>query len=198
MTLRFLLVANTSLVFSPDKALKESLDQVLLSGYFDRAPAHQNGVREEREPPQQQLQEEEEEEDDEDDDDDDEEEAPAGAAVEPSEVQEQSVEPGQVIHLESCSLFSFILVQSSQLNERVGLDHSFSVCSSEGEVIEEYMEPIEVEATEVCQVLSPLKDQEVACFPRLVSPSLWLPLLMVLLRPPVCKQTVHSRRCISE
>ena len=58
---------------SPDKALKESLDQVLLSGYFDKAPAHQNGVCEERELPptqqqQQQVEEEEEEEDEEEED----------------------------------------------------------------------------------------------------------------------------------
>ncbi|MEQ2299009.1 hypothetical protein AMECASPLE_011194, partial [Ameca splendens] len=32
-----------------DKALKETLDQVLLSGYFDRIPSHQNGVCEEEE-----------------------------------------------------------------------------------------------------------------------------------------------------
>ncbi|MEQ2193269.1 hypothetical protein XENOCAPTIV_029964 [Xenoophorus captivus] len=31
------------------KALKETLDQVLLSGYFDRIPSHQNGVCEEEE-----------------------------------------------------------------------------------------------------------------------------------------------------
>ncbi|CAK6961592.1 caprin-1b isoform X2 [Scomber scombrus] len=31
------------------KALKETLDQLLLSGYFDRVPAHQNGVCEEEE-----------------------------------------------------------------------------------------------------------------------------------------------------
>uniref|UniRef100_A0A671X5R2 Cell cycle associated protein 1b n=1 Tax=Sparus aurata TaxID=8175 RepID=A0A671X5R2_SPAAU len=31
------------------KALRETLDQVLLSGYFDRVPAHQNGVCEEEE-----------------------------------------------------------------------------------------------------------------------------------------------------
>uniref|UniRef100_A0A672ZQI6 Cell cycle associated protein 1b n=1 Tax=Sphaeramia orbicularis TaxID=375764 RepID=A0A672ZQI6_9TELE len=31
------------------KALKETLDQVLLSGYFDRVPSHQNGVCEEEE-----------------------------------------------------------------------------------------------------------------------------------------------------
>ncbi|KAK7877529.1 hypothetical protein WMY93_031775 [Mugilogobius chulae] len=31
------------------KALKETLDQILLSGYFDRVPAHQNGVCEEEE-----------------------------------------------------------------------------------------------------------------------------------------------------
>uniref|UniRef100_A0A8C5FDW1 Cell cycle associated protein 1b n=1 Tax=Gadus morhua TaxID=8049 RepID=A0A8C5FDW1_GADMO len=75
------------------KALKESLDQVLQSGYFDKAPAHQNGVCEVRElPPTQQQQEEEEEEDEEE-----EEEVPAGAVVEPSEVQEPSVEPGRAV-----------------------------------------------------------------------------------------------------
>lgn len=30
--------------FVPDKALKDTLDKVLLSGYFDRAQAHQNGT----------------------------------------------------------------------------------------------------------------------------------------------------------
>ncbi|KAG7252502.1 hypothetical protein CRUP_000620, partial [Coryphaenoides rupestris] len=104
------------------KALKESLDQVLLSGYFDQAPAHQNGVCEERETtPAQQQQEEEEEEDEEEE----EEEvvvvvvpavAAAAAGVEPSVVQEQTAEP-------------------------------------EGDVIEEYMEPIEVEATEQQQAV---------------------------------------------
>lgn len=37
----------------PDKALKETLDQVVQSGYFDRVPSHQNGVcveEEEEEP----------------------------------------------------------------------------------------------------------------------------------------------------
>lgn len=33
----------------PDKALKDSLDRVLLSGYFDKAQSHQNGVCEEEE-----------------------------------------------------------------------------------------------------------------------------------------------------
>lgn len=37
------------LILYLDKALKETLDQVLLSGYFDRVPAHQNGVCEEEE-----------------------------------------------------------------------------------------------------------------------------------------------------
>lgn len=32
---------------STDKALKETLDKMLLSGYFDRAQTHQNGVCEE-------------------------------------------------------------------------------------------------------------------------------------------------------
>ncbi|KAG7253995.1 hypothetical protein CRUP_023412, partial [Coryphaenoides rupestris] len=105
------------------KALKESLDQVLLSGYFDQAPAHQNGVCEERETTPAQQQQEEEEEDEEEEE---EEEvvvvvvvpavAAAAAGVEPSVVQEQTAEP-------------------------------------EGDVIEEYMEPIEVEATEAVVVM---------------------------------------------
>ncbi|XP_013884655.1 caprin-1b isoform X2 [Austrofundulus limnaeus] len=57
------------------KALKETLDQVLLSGYFDRIPSHQNGVCEEEE----------------------EEESVPGAAVaavaESSEAEEQTVDP---------------------------------------------------------------------------------------------------------
>lgn len=32
---------------STDKALKETLDKMLLSGYFDRTQTHQNGVCEE-------------------------------------------------------------------------------------------------------------------------------------------------------
>ncbi|XP_041651929.1 caprin-1b isoform X1 [Cheilinus undulatus] len=59
------------------KALKETLDQVLLSGYFDRVPSHQNGVCEEEE---------------------EEEEEPASAAAaaavaESSEAEEQTVDP---------------------------------------------------------------------------------------------------------
>uniref|UniRef100_A0A3Q0STV1 Cell cycle associated protein 1b n=1 Tax=Amphilophus citrinellus TaxID=61819 RepID=A0A3Q0STV1_AMPCI len=50
------------------KALKETLDQVLLSGYFDRIPSHQNGVCEEEE----------------------EEEPAATAAAESSEAEEQA------------------------------------------------------------------------------------------------------------
>ena len=70
-----------------DKALRETLDQVLLSGYFDRVPAHQNGVCEEEE----------------------EEEAAsaaaaavaaaaAAAAAESSEAEEQTVDPGLWSH----------------------------------------------------------------------------------------------------
>ncbi|XP_056137697.1 caprin-1b isoform X2 [Lampris incognitus] len=66
------------------KALKETLDQILLSGYFDRVPTHQNGVCDEEEPP---------------------------VVVESSEAEKQTVDP-------------------------------------ETEIIEEYTEPIEVEATE--------------------------------------------------
>lgn len=57
-----------------DKALKHSLDQVLLSGYFDRFPSHQNGCEEE------------------------EDEEPASAAAvalaESSEAEDQAVDPG--------------------------------------------------------------------------------------------------------
>lgn len=57
-----------------DKALKETLDQVLLSGYFDRFPSHQNGCEEEED-----------------------EEAASAAVValtESSEAEEQAVDPG--------------------------------------------------------------------------------------------------------
>lgn len=67
-----------------DKALKETLDQVLLSGYFDRIPSHQNGVCEEEE---------------------EEEPAAAAAAVaESSEAEEQAVDPGLGLFVKSCSL----------------------------------------------------------------------------------------------
>lgn len=36
-------------VFVPDKSLKDTLDKVLLSGYFDRAQTHQNGTCQEEE-----------------------------------------------------------------------------------------------------------------------------------------------------
>lgn len=68
--------ADLSPVCLADKALKETLDQVLLSGYFDRIPSHQNGVCEEEE-----------------------DEEPASAAVpaaaESSEAEEQTVDPGR-------------------------------------------------------------------------------------------------------
>ncbi|KAM9503727.1 caprin-1b isoform 2-T2 [Salvelinus alpinus] len=69
------------------KALKDSLDRVLLSGYFDKAQSHQNGVCEEEEDEEQQLE----------------------AVVESAE--EQTID-------------------------------------QEGEIVEEYIEPIKVEATE--------------------------------------------------
>uniref|UniRef100_G3PSL9 Cell cycle associated protein 1a n=1 Tax=Gasterosteus aculeatus aculeatus TaxID=481459 RepID=G3PSL9_GASAC len=44
-------------VFVSDKSLKNALDKVLLSGYFDRAPTHQNGTcAEEEEQPEQEEQ----------------------------------------------------------------------------------------------------------------------------------------------
>ncbi|XP_029010315.1 caprin-1b isoform X2 [Betta splendens] len=42
---------NKAVVGTTYKALRETLDQVLLSGYFDRVPSHQNGVCEEEEEP---------------------------------------------------------------------------------------------------------------------------------------------------
>lgn len=39
----------------PDKSLKETLDKVLQSGYFDRAQTHQNGTCEEEEEQEEQT-----------------------------------------------------------------------------------------------------------------------------------------------
>lgn len=72
------------------KALKEMLDQILISGYFDRVPSHQNGICEEEE---------------------EEEPVTAPAVAELSEAEEQPVDP-------------------------------------EGEIIEEFTEPVAVETTE--------------------------------------------------
>lgn len=69
------------MTFFLDKALKETLDQVLLSGYFDRVPSHQNGVCEEEE-----------------------EEEPAAAAVTESS-EEQTVDPGPNLSLKSFCYF---------------------------------------------------------------------------------------------
>ncbi|XP_035275023.1 LOW QUALITY PROTEIN: caprin-1-like [Anguilla anguilla] len=82
------------------KSLKETLDKVLRSGYFDRAHTHQNGV----------CQEEQEQEQEEEEDVEDEEEGRQSGVAE-SEAEERPTEP-------------------------------------EGEVPEDYLEPIEVEATE--------------------------------------------------
>ncbi|XP_029992541.1 caprin-1b isoform X3 [Sphaeramia orbicularis] len=57
------------------KALKETLDQVLLSGYFDRVPSHQNGVCEEEEEEEPVAA------------------AAAAAVAESSEAEEQTVDP---------------------------------------------------------------------------------------------------------
>lgn len=54
-----------------DKALKETLDKMLLSGYFDRAQTHQNGVCEEETG------------------------AAAAAAAESSESEDRPAEPGK-------------------------------------------------------------------------------------------------------
>lgn len=66
--------SSNSIFLFLDKALKETLDQVLLSGYFDRFPSHQNGCEEEED-----------------------EEAASAAVValtESSEAEEQAVDPG--------------------------------------------------------------------------------------------------------
>lgn len=44
-----LIFINKNTIFLPDKALKETLDKILLSGYFDKAQSHQNGTCEEEE-----------------------------------------------------------------------------------------------------------------------------------------------------
>lgn len=44
-----------TLFFAPDKSLKDILDKVLLSGYFDRAQTHQNGTCEEEEEQEEQT-----------------------------------------------------------------------------------------------------------------------------------------------
>lgn len=109
-----------------DKALKETLDKILLSSYFDQTQTHQNGVCEEEEEEQQQQQQ-----------------APPQqqqppAPVESAECEEQPAEPGmkrrrvRVTVMESCT----------------GDDGCF--CVTEGSVTQEFAEPIEVEATEVC------------------------------------------------
>uniref|UniRef100_A0A6Q2YHD8 Cell cycle associated protein 1b n=1 Tax=Esox lucius TaxID=8010 RepID=A0A6Q2YHD8_ESOLU len=63
------------------KALKESLDRVLLSGYFDKAQSRQNGVCEEEE----------------DEEEEEEEEESAIVVVESSEAEELTVDPGQTL-----------------------------------------------------------------------------------------------------
>lgn len=104
------------LICLPDKALKEILDQVLLSGYFDRVPAHQNGVCEEEE-----------------------EEEPASAAVaaaavvaaESSEAEEQTVDPGPWLFsfnsrkLETTSIFRSLMQSSNK--EISALNFCFSL-----------------------------------------------------------------------
>lgn len=71
-----LIIASDLVNPLPDKALKDMLDQVLLSGYFDQTSSHQNGVCEEEE-----------------------EDEPAAVAAsapvaESSEAEEQPVDPG--------------------------------------------------------------------------------------------------------
>lgn len=78
------------------------MDQILLSGYFDRIPSHQNGVCEEEE---------------------DEEPASVAAVVvaESSEAEEQSVDPGPDHSLKSCcmklSIFTMLMKPAVQFSE---------------------------------------------------------------------------------
>uniref|UniRef100_A0A665UFR8 Cell cycle associated protein 1b n=1 Tax=Echeneis naucrates TaxID=173247 RepID=A0A665UFR8_ECHNA len=101
------------------KALRETLDQVLLSGYFDQVPLHQNGVCEEEE----------------------EEEpaavavaaaaAAAAAAAESSEAEEQTVDPGPDYSLKSfCSAVSVMQQPVQPAAPPVALDtHPMNLAS---------------------------------------------------------------------
>lgn len=86
-----------------DKALKDTLDLVLLSGYFDRFPPHQNGCEEEE--------------------DEEPVSAAAVALAESSEAEEQAVDPGADHSLHEplfwkhfCEEFHFINVCLQKLN----------------------------------------------------------------------------------
>lgn len=111
-----------------DKALKKTLDRVLLSGYFDRFPSHQNGCEEEED-----------------------EEAASAAAValtESSEAEEQAVDPGpdrslRLRCMNLCSGNTFAIEQWSK-------SYIHKCFSTETEIITEFSEPITVEITEVC------------------------------------------------
>lgn len=52
MSLNFSFVTSC---FVPDKSLKDTLDKVLMSGYFDRAQTHQNGTCQEEEEQEEQT-----------------------------------------------------------------------------------------------------------------------------------------------
>lgn len=110
-----------------DKALKDTLDLVLLSGYFDRFPSHQNGCEEE------------------------EDEEPVSAAVvalaESSEAEKQAVDPGpdrplKLHRMNLCFGNTFAIER-----RRITFLKRFF---PETELIKEFSEPIAVEMTEVC------------------------------------------------
>lgn len=77
-----------------DKALKDTLDLVLLSGYFDRFPPHQNGCEEEE--------------------DEEPVSAAAVALAESSEAEEQAVDPGSDHSLHETSVLETLLGSSGE------------------------------------------------------------------------------------
>lgn len=114
-----------------DKALKETLDKVLLSGYFDQTQtSHQNGVCEEEEEEQQQQQQQ---------PPPPQQQQPAPAPAESAECEEQPAEPGMNRHVRMAVMMN---------GSGAGILRS-CFCLTEGSVTQEFTEPIEVEATEV-------------------------------------------------
>lgn len=110
-----------------DKALKDTLDLVLLSGYFDRFPSHQNGCDEEE--------------------DEEPVSAAAVALAESSEAEEQAVDPGPdhslKLHCMNICFGNTFAIERRRI--------TFHKCFfTETELIKEFSEPITVEITEVC------------------------------------------------
>ncbi|XP_026166547.1 caprin-1b isoform X2 [Mastacembelus armatus] len=102
------------------KALKETLDQILLSGYFDRVPSHQNGVCEEEE-----------------------EEEPAAAAAAAATIAATAATAtatATATAAETETETATAVAESSEAEEQT--------VDPETEIIEEFTEPIAVETTE--------------------------------------------------